>query len=144
MAERSMLVCACCGNIQAEKTASTNECEYCGNKTAKTQYTYSDWLKLSECGEPADSDKVLDWEDSVREEYTLNAPEFNRVLWNKRANEQLAHSDAARSTRCPYCHSTLIEPISSTNKLVSYAIFGILSFFNLSKTYRCLDCGYKW
>ena len=46
--------------------------------------------------------------------------------------------------RCPTCNSTRIEKISASDKAGSALLFGVFSIGQISKTFRCRDCGYKW
>jgi len=46
--------------------------------------------------------------------------------------------------RCPTCGSTNIEKISTSSKVGSAVLFGVLSLGKLSKTFKCKHCGYKW
>ncbi len=45
--------------------------------------------------------------------------------------------------KCPTCGSTNIRKILGTKKAASIIGFGILSN-NISKTFECLNCKYKW
>jgi len=57
----------------------------------------------------------------------------------------LRTADAGPTTaRCPTCNSPHIEKISSSDKAASALLFGIFSIGQISKTFRCRDCGYKW
>lgn len=44
---------------------------------------------------------------------------------------------------CPTCGSTDIKKISTTNRLISVAAFGLASS-KIGKQFECKKCGYKW
>jgi len=53
--------------------------------------------------------------------------------------------DAQLTTpRCPTCNSPQIEKISASDKAGSALLLGIFSIGQISKTFRCRNCGYKW
>jgi DNA-directed RNA polymerase subunit RPC12/RpoP len=48
------------------------------------------------------------------------------------------------TARCPTCNSSDIEKISASDKVGSALLFGVFSIGQISKTFRCKNCGYKW
>lgn len=46
--------------------------------------------------------------------------------------------------KCPNCRSKNVKRIGMTNKISSFALFGIFSIGKVIKSYECKDCKYKW
>ena len=45
--------------------------------------------------------------------------------------------------KCPTCQSTNIKRVSGTSKVVSVAVWGLLSQ-KVKKQFHCNNCGYEW
>ena len=45
---------------------------------------------------------------------------------------------------CPVCNSTKLQKISTGSKVGSAALFGVFSIGHIGKTFRCLNCGFKF
>lgn len=63
-------------------------------------------------------------------------------------SEQIAHNNAVakellNKPKCPTCSSTNIKKVSGTSKVISVAMFGLLSQ-KVKKTFHCNNCGYEW
>lgn len=70
-------------------------------------------------------------------EYNLKMSQFrNQVNQQKQQQE-------SNVPKCPTCQSTNIKKISTTSKVTSVAMFGLLSQ-KVKKTYHCNKCGYEW
>lgn len=61
---------------------------------------------------------------------------------NKLEILKLQH-DQLTKPKCPICNSTYIEKISTTNKSVSIAAFGLASN-KIGKQYKCKNCKHMW
>lgn len=70
-------------------------------------------------------------------EYNLKMSQFrNQVNQQKQQQE-------SNVPKCPTCQSTNIKKISTTSKVTSVAMWGLLSQ-KVKKTYHCNKCGYEW
>lgn len=70
-------------------------------------------------------------------EYNLKLSQFrNQVNQQKQQQEN-------NVPKCPTCQSINIKKISTTSKVTSVAMFGLLSQ-KVKKTYHCNKCGYEW
>lgn len=88
------------------------------------------------------------WNQQMREKYVVSSPEFDKILYNKRLQEEKAEEDYYASyprkpsepkITCPYCKSTNTKKISSMAKAANIAMFGI--FGNKRKyQWHCNDC----
>lgn len=63
-------------------------------------------------------------------------------------NAKMEHGKAileekSRVPKCPTCSSTNIKKVSGTSKVISVAMFGLLSQ-KVKKTFHCNNCGYEW
>lgn len=45
---------------------------------------------------------------------------------------------------CPICNSTMLKKITLTSKVMATATLGIFANPHNSKTYECINCGYKF
>ena len=51
---------------------------------------------------------------------------------------------SSHKIKCPTCKSANVEKISTKSKVGSALLLGIFSVGKLTKTFKCLDCGYRW
>lgn len=70
-------------------------------------------------------------------EYNLKMSQF-RTQVNQQKQQQ-----EGNTPKCPTCGSTNLKKISTTSKVTSVAMFGLLSQ-KVKKTYHCNSCGYEW
>ena len=66
----------------------------------------------------------------------------------EKQNAALAHGKAILESggnipKCPTCGSTNLKRISLSSKVISTALFGLLST-KRHKTFHCKNCGYEW
>lgn len=52
-------------------------------------------------------------------------------------------SAGGNSPKCPTCGSTNVQPIGTGEKVISGALFGLLST-KIRKSYKCNNCKYMW
>lgn len=96
--------------------------------------------------------------DSLKEQFIENivksSPNFDQECWNRREafkeirkhNEELLKNDKIKQSnvpKCPTCSSTNIKKVSGTSKVVSVAMFGLLSQ-KVKKQFHCNNCGCEW
>ena len=70
-------------------------------------------------------------------EYNLKMSQF-RTQVNQQKQQQ-----ESNVPKCPTCQSINIKKISTTSKITSVAMWGLLSQ-KVKKTYHCNKCGYEW
>lgn len=46
--------------------------------------------------------------------------------------------------KCPTCGSTALEKIGTTSKVMPLLLFGFYGAGNITKSFKCKSCGYKW
>lgn len=86
---------------------------------------------------------ISDLETAKRniEEYEKNLDKrLNAIVAQGQAQ---ATKDAAKHPRCPLCGSTNTQRISTFNRTVSVATFGLASS-KIGKQYQCKNCKHKW
>lgn len=147
------MLCYCnkCGRI-VQRTSKNLEkpCDYCSNtlQVIPKEFT-ADGL-----GTCLDDDLKQQFID----EYIKSSPEFDQYLFDHRDEDlfnrrmenraKLEHGKAILEGRgnvpkCPTCGSTNLECISLSSKVISTALFGLLST-KRHKTFCCKNCGYQW
>lgn len=77
--------------------------------------------------EGGDKEAIKDHEKAMDE---IKSGDFNKYIKD--------------TPKCPTCNSTNLQKISTGNKVGSAALFGVFAIGHISKTYKCLNCGYKW
>lgn len=126
-------------------------CDYCKNKVFPVPKEY------------------LNSEFSIKEElkqqfidkYIKISPEFDQCLFDSREKNAMQHINdfekqkaalthgksilegRGNVPKCPTCGSTNLERISLSSKVISTALFGLLST-KRHKTFCCKNCGYQW
>ncbi len=108
-----------------------------------------------------------DLEQQFIDQYIKSSPEFDKDLFNHRdeylfkrmmaTEAQLEHENSILEKRnkileeynkgneygisCPYCHSTNINKISTSSKVMHTVLFGIFSISRNGKNFHCNHCG---
>lgn len=72
-------------------------------------------------------------------EYQLKLSQFKTQLQQQKSSE--IQNDT--TPRCPHCHSTNIQKISSLERVGSIAMMGVFSK-KINKSFKCKSCGYTW
>lgn len=62
---------------------------------------------------------------------------------NETAKKQCEQKDQYQ-VHCPACGSPNIKRISAASKVGAGIAFGVFSLGHISKTFKCLSCGYKF
>lgn len=86
--------------------------------------------------------------------FVKSSPNFDQECWDRREsfkeiqkhNDELLKNDKimqANVPKCPTCSSTNIKKVSGTSKVISVAMFGLLSQ-KVKKQFHCNNCGYEW
>jgi len=71
---------------------------------------------------------------TTEEKEELNARDLAEA--RRKIQENMPH--------CPVCNSTKLQKISTGSKVGSAALFGVFSIGHIGKTFRCLNCGFKF
>jgi predicted RNA-binding Zn-ribbon protein involved in translation (DUF1610 family) len=45
---------------------------------------------------------------------------------------------------CPTCHMQTVMRIKASDKVATAALIGVFALGKISKTFLCLNCGYRW
>lgn len=80
---------------------------------------------------------MIDLKEKDIIEYNLKMSQF-RTQVNQQKQQQ-----ESNVPKCPTCQSINIKKISTTSKITSVAMWGLLSQ-KVKKTYHCNKCGYEW
>lgn len=123
-----------------------DECE-CGGKLIPMELSHEDYITLCEATTSVkNTDLRVNWDlyNAMVElkkndiiEYNLKMSQFrNQVNQQKQQQE-------SNVPKCPTCQSTNIKKISTTSKVTSVAMWGLLSQ-KVKRTYHCNKCGYEW
>lgn len=103
------------------------QCPNCGR-------TYTEFQNIYYCGNC--NYRLIKQEDIVK----IKHPELSKREYHVIGTI----SDPTKPTpQCPTCSSTNIKKISGTSKVVSVAMFGLLSQ-KVKKQFHCNNCGYEW
>lgn len=134
--ELYMSCCPKCGDVGDD----LNICPYCGEKQIRTKYTLIDLLEQDDI----DDEKIVD-------EYARCSSLFDEDLYRSRINKEkllqkvtLDKQREANKPKCPICQSTNLSKISTTHKAGKIALFGIFGAGDISKTWKCNNCGSKF
>lgn len=79
--------------------------------------------------------------------YDLNAAQVKEDLAQRVIAKNLKETSSIQTNnipRCPTCGSEKIHKISTANKVVRAGLLGIFSLGQISKTFECDNCHYKW
>ena len=103
------------------------QCPNCGR-------TYTEFQNIYYCGNC--NYRLIKQEDIVK----IKHPELSKREYHVIGTI----SDPTKPTpQCPTCSSTNIKKISGKSKVVSVAMFGLLSQ-KVKKQFHCNNCGYEW
>ena len=72
-------------------------------------------------------------------EYGVKLSQFKTQL----AQQKSSNVQNNNKPKCPTCNSTNLKRVSTTSKVVSVAMWGLLSQ-KAKKTWHCNSCGYEW
>lgn len=71
-------------------------------------------------------------------------PNINTTVQTQNKPSALHVTDSINVPKCPTCQSANVEKISFASKAGKVALVGILAIGQVSKTFKCNSCGYKW
>ena len=78
-------------------------------------------------------------------EYFGNAEKKENEFWEiQKLKKEIEEKQKETLPHCPTCNSIKLQKISTGNKVGSAALFGVFAIGHVNKTYKCLNCGYKW
>ena len=158
-------ICPKCGSKGLVPQNSSYEC-FCGGKEILFNVTENQYIKMSEYEiqqiieqmgiKPQISkddalviynatksieiiDAMIELKKSDIIEYGLKLSQFKTQLAQQKSNNVQNNN----KPKCPTCNSTNLKKISTTSKVVSVAMWGLLSQ-KAKKTWHCNSCGYEW
>lgn len=144
---------------------------YC-KKCGRIIFLFDSWKRICDCCKsdvyPV-PEQYLSSEFSLNEdlkenflnEYIKSSSEFDQHLYEEREKNVIQHAEdfekynsalnhgkaileeKSRVPKCPTCGSANLKRISTTSKVMSVALFGLLST-KRSRTFHCNNCGYEW
>ena len=75
-------------------------------------------------------------------EYGLKLAQFKTQLEQQKSAKEKAKTD--NRLKCPTCGSAKVIRIPGLSKAIWVALQGVYSIGKISKTFQCMNCGYKW
>ena len=117
------------------------------NNTMRKPNKYGGFIKCNQC----QKEQPIFWsscEFEDEEGYILKSPlkckcgHIDSLIL--KSIPDIQSSNNSNISYCPTCGSTNIHKISTTNKVGSALVFGVFAMGNISKTFKCNSCGYKW
>lgn len=119
----------------------------CGGKLIPMELSHEDYITLCEATTSVkNTDLRVNWDlyNAMVELKKNNIIEYNLKMsqFRTQVNQQKQQQES-NVPKCPTCQSTNIKKISTTSKVTSVAMFGLLSQ-KVKKTYHCNMCGYEW
>ena len=75
-------------------------------------------------------------------EYGLKLAQFKTQLEQQKSAKEKVKTD--NRLKCPTCGSAKVIRIPGLSKATWVALQGVYSIGKISKTFQCMNCGYKW
>ena len=75
-------------------------------------------------------------------EYNLKMSQFKTQLEQQKSAREKVKTD--NRLKCPTCGSAKVIRIPGLSKATWVALQGVYSIGKISKTFQCMNCGYKW
>ena len=75
-------------------------------------------------------------------EYGLKLAQFKTQLEQQKSAKEKVKTD--NRLKCPTCGSAKVIRIPGLSKATWIALQGVYSIGKISKTFQCMNCGYKW
>ena len=75
-------------------------------------------------------------------EYGLKLAQFKTQLEQQKSAREKVKTD--NRLKCPTCGSAKVIRIPGLSKATWVALQGVYSIGKISKTFQCMNCGYKW
>ena len=126
------------GNI--EDIGKTDNAKSCGGTMIDTGIVFDEYLVISNISQDKSFlDAMIELKKNDIIEYNLKMSQFK----SQAAQEQTAKIQSSNKPKCPTCNSTNLKRVSTTSKVASVAMWGLLSQ-KAKKTWHCNSCGYEW
>lgn len=144
-------ICPVCGDAYTQYKSYKNNytCQYCHNKTVKTNINMTKYCELcvyDETNAEENTEKLcLEYGNNQ----FSNMAYYDRKRQEKEENKrEKSHSSNASTQsknipKCPTCGSLNVKPISGVERTASVGFFGLFSK-KINKSYKCGNCGYTW
>ena len=148
--------CPVCGFVISDESADCldaslkKKCPECKGKMMATGKEYNSFWQRSPNKDDW-CDALENLEETVREEYVYDNPQFNQKKYEKREQkdqERIARNRAGLSPldnhpKCPTCGSENLSRISGIGTISIFGNFGTTNG-EAGKTFKCNNCGYRW
>lgn len=133
--------CDKCGDIAVyTSTYNIHKENNCNGNLIETSLSYDDFCVLCDISEDNSFfQAMIDLKEKDIIEYNLKMSQFKSQLEQQKNNK----TQNSNQPKCPTCQSINIKKISTTSKVASVAMWGLLSQ-KVKKTYHCNKCGYEW
>lgn len=147
MALLELKCCPKCGSIISDEVGKIRECDICHCVQANIgkPIDVEEWWDLTFNHE----DKYNKMCQDIRQQYTLNSPQFDQAAWDRRVGIENGTIKVPEKPepkpvpKCPTCGSTDVHRISTLNRGASVAMWGLFSG-KIGKNYECENCKARW
>ena len=85
---------------------------------------------------------MIDLKEKDIIEYNLKMSQFKTQLEQQKSAREKVKTD--NRLKCPTCGSAKVIRIPGLSKETWVALQGVYSIGKISKTFQCMNCGYKW
>ena len=85
---------------------------------------------------------MIDLKEKDIIEYNLKMSQFKTQLEQQKSAREKVKTD--NRLNCPTCGSAKVIRIPGLSKATWVALQGVYSIGKISKTFQCMNCGYKW
>ena len=85
---------------------------------------------------------MIDLKEKDIIEYNLKMSQFKTQLEQQKSAREKVKTDNRH--KCPTCGSAKVIRIPGLSKATWVALQGVYSIGKISKTFQCMNCGYKW
>jgi hypothetical protein len=85
---------------------------------------------------------MIDLKEKDIIEYNLKMSQFKTQLEQQKSAREKVKTD--NRLKCPTCGSAKVIRIPGLSKATWVALQGVYSIGKISKTFQCMNCGYKW
>ena len=85
---------------------------------------------------------MIDLKEKDIIEYNLKMSQFKTQLEQQKSARAKIKTD--NRLKCPTCGSAKVIRIPGLSKATWVALQGVYSIGKISKTFQCMNCGYKW
>ena len=136
--------CDKCGDIAAYTSSyNIHQENNCNGNLIETSLHYDDFWIL--CNISDDNDflqAMIDLKEKDIIEYNLKMSQFKTQLEQQKSAREKVKTD--NRLKCPTCGSAKVIRIPGLSKATWVALQGVYSIGKISKTFQCMNCGYKW